>query len=207
MEAHANAVSLHFMYYKFVRIHASLRITPAMASGVTGKLRKIANIMTLIEAKEAEKSPARSLQEQGSNRGAMNDLFKSPLQRRNIINYLLLIASPFGTAPALVALYLSWRAAAAADDDWRKSHYLYQKQSALVAVLARLAVFPGLPLFIMSAQQHGRSSREFSPVIYGLAALLTVWLVARVIRGMLIASRHQAIANPRTFGVWPRISN
>lgn len=54
METHANAVSLHFMYYKFVRIYASLRITPAMASGVTGKLREIANIMTLIEAKEAE---------------------------------------------------------------------------------------------------------------------------------------------------------
>ncbi|RWF57782.1 MAG: hypothetical protein EOS50_05075 [Mesorhizobium sp.] len=37
VEAHANAVALHFMYYNFVRIHASLRMTPAMAAGVTGK--------------------------------------------------------------------------------------------------------------------------------------------------------------------------
>ncbi|BAB54782.1 msr9586 (plasmid) [Mesorhizobium japonicum MAFF 303099] len=31
VEAHANAVALHFMYYNFVR----LRMTPAMAAGVT----------------------------------------------------------------------------------------------------------------------------------------------------------------------------
>ena len=29
------AVALHFMYYNFCRIHQSLRITPAMAAGVT----------------------------------------------------------------------------------------------------------------------------------------------------------------------------
>ena len=52
---HANAVALHFMYYNFVRIHASLRMTPAMAAGVTGKLWEIADIVALIEAKEAEK--------------------------------------------------------------------------------------------------------------------------------------------------------
>ena len=55
VEAHANAVALHFMYYKFVRIHASLRMTPAMAAGVTDKLWEIADIVALIEAKEAEK--------------------------------------------------------------------------------------------------------------------------------------------------------
>ena len=55
VEAHANAVALHFMYYNFVRIHASLRMTPAMAAGVTGKLWEIADIVALIEAKEAEK--------------------------------------------------------------------------------------------------------------------------------------------------------
>ncbi len=55
VEAHANAVALHFMYYNFVRIHATLRVTPAMAAGVTGKLWEVADIVTLIEAKEAEK--------------------------------------------------------------------------------------------------------------------------------------------------------
>ena len=42
MENHIAAISLHFMYYNFVRIHQTLRVTPAMAAGVTiacGKLR------------------------------------------------------------------------------------------------------------------------------------------------------------------------
>lgn len=54
VEAHANAVALHFMYYNFVRIHATLRITPAMAAGVTGKLWEIGDIVALIEANEAK---------------------------------------------------------------------------------------------------------------------------------------------------------
>ncbi|RWK48607.1 MAG: hypothetical protein EOR45_34085 [Mesorhizobium sp.] len=54
VETHANAVALHFMYYNFLRIHASLRMTPAMAAGVAGKLWEIGDIVALIEAKEAE---------------------------------------------------------------------------------------------------------------------------------------------------------
>lgn len=59
VEAHANAVALHFMYYNFVRIHKTLRVTPAMAAGVTDKLWEIADIVALIEAKEAEKPMVR----------------------------------------------------------------------------------------------------------------------------------------------------
>lgn len=59
IEQHVNAVALHFMYYNFVRIHASLRVTPAMAAGVTDKLWEVADIVALIEAKEAEKSTVR----------------------------------------------------------------------------------------------------------------------------------------------------
>ena len=55
VEQHANAVALHFMYYNFVRIHKTLRVTPAMAAGVTDKLWEIADIVALIEAKEAAK--------------------------------------------------------------------------------------------------------------------------------------------------------
>jgi hypothetical protein len=47
------------MYYNFARIHASLRMTPAMAAGVTDKLWEIADIVALIEAKEAEKPVVR----------------------------------------------------------------------------------------------------------------------------------------------------
>lgn len=35
---HEYAVSLHFMHYNFCRIHKSLRVTPAMAAGVTDHL-------------------------------------------------------------------------------------------------------------------------------------------------------------------------
>lgn len=54
VENHAYAVALHFMYYNFVRIHKSLRMTPAMAAGVTDRLWEIGDIVALIEAKEAE---------------------------------------------------------------------------------------------------------------------------------------------------------
>jgi IS1 family transposase len=33
-----SAVALHFAHYNFVRIHRTLRVTPAMAAGVTGRL-------------------------------------------------------------------------------------------------------------------------------------------------------------------------
>src|SRR5207302_4798066 len=35
MGNHAHAMALHFLYYNFVRIHQTLRTTPAMAAGVT----------------------------------------------------------------------------------------------------------------------------------------------------------------------------
>lgn len=33
-----HALALNFMHYNFCRIHKTLRVTPAMAAGVTGKL-------------------------------------------------------------------------------------------------------------------------------------------------------------------------
>jgi hypothetical protein len=37
-ENHAHIMAIYFMHYNFVRIHQTLRVTPAMAAGVTGKL-------------------------------------------------------------------------------------------------------------------------------------------------------------------------
>jgi hypothetical protein len=53
VENPAHAVALHFTYYNFVRIHKTLRMTPAMAAGVTDKLWEISDIVDLIEEKEA----------------------------------------------------------------------------------------------------------------------------------------------------------
>ena len=49
-ENHAHMVSLHFMHYNFCRIHSSLRVTPAMAAGVTGKLWSVEDIVDLLDA-------------------------------------------------------------------------------------------------------------------------------------------------------------
>jgi hypothetical protein len=38
IENHAHSVALFAMYYNFVRIHKTLRTTPAMAAGVSKRL-------------------------------------------------------------------------------------------------------------------------------------------------------------------------
>lgn len=54
VENHAHAVALHFMYYNFVRIHAKLRMSPAMAANVTDRLWEVSDIVALVEAAEDE---------------------------------------------------------------------------------------------------------------------------------------------------------
>jgi IS1 family transposase len=48
LENHIAAVSLHFMYYNFVKIHSTLRCTPAMQAKVTDRLWDIADIVELV---------------------------------------------------------------------------------------------------------------------------------------------------------------
>jgi len=56
VENHAYAVALHYMYYNFVRLHGKIRVTPAMAAGVTDRLWEVSDIVALVEAADA---PAR----------------------------------------------------------------------------------------------------------------------------------------------------
>lgn len=44
-----HAVSLHFMYYNFVRIHKSIKVTPAMEAGVTDRLWSLEDITALTD--------------------------------------------------------------------------------------------------------------------------------------------------------------
>jgi IS1 family transposase len=53
IENHAHAVALHMMYYNFVRIHKTLRVTPAMAAGVTDKLWEISDVVAMLEKWES----------------------------------------------------------------------------------------------------------------------------------------------------------
>jgi len=52
VENHITAVSLHFMHYNFVRIHQTLRMSPAMAAGVPDRLWEIRDIVKLLEERE-----------------------------------------------------------------------------------------------------------------------------------------------------------
>jgi len=54
VENHAHAVALHMMYYNFVRIHKTLRITPAMAASVSDRLWEIGDIAALVDAADAK---------------------------------------------------------------------------------------------------------------------------------------------------------
>ena len=53
VENHAHSVALFAMYYNFVRIHKTLRTTPAMAAGVTSRLWEIGDIVDVLEAWES----------------------------------------------------------------------------------------------------------------------------------------------------------
>lgn len=59
VENHAHAAALHFMHYNFVRIHKTLRVTPAMAAGVTERLWNMSDIVELIDAREANRKRTR----------------------------------------------------------------------------------------------------------------------------------------------------
>lgn len=49
VQNHAHAVALHFMYYNFGRIHKSLRVTPAMQSGVADHVWTLEEIAGLAD--------------------------------------------------------------------------------------------------------------------------------------------------------------
>ena len=66
LENHIAAIALHFMYYNFVRIHQTLRITPAMAAGVTDSPWEIADIVRLVEECESTDPHADAEWELGS---------------------------------------------------------------------------------------------------------------------------------------------
>lgn len=56
VENHVWSMALFTTYYNFVRIHKTLRMSPAMAASVTDRLWEIGDIVTLLEAAE---SPAK----------------------------------------------------------------------------------------------------------------------------------------------------
>lgn len=49
VENHAHSIALFYMHYNFVRVHQSLRVTPAMEAGLTSRVWSIQDIVELAE--------------------------------------------------------------------------------------------------------------------------------------------------------------
>ena len=52
VENHMHAVALHFMYYNFLKVHQTLKVTPAMEADLTDRLWDIADLVALVDAAE-----------------------------------------------------------------------------------------------------------------------------------------------------------
>jgi IS1 family transposase len=48
LEPHVASLAIDYMHYNFVRVHQSLRVTPAMAAGVTDRLWEISDLVELL---------------------------------------------------------------------------------------------------------------------------------------------------------------
>jgi hypothetical protein len=51
-ENHCHALALYFVFYNWVRIHKTLRVTPAMAAGLTDKLMDWSDVVAMIDNRE-----------------------------------------------------------------------------------------------------------------------------------------------------------
>ncbi len=49
LESHIYAISLYFVFYNFCRIHKTLKVSPAMAAGITDKLMCLEDVVGLID--------------------------------------------------------------------------------------------------------------------------------------------------------------
>lgn len=54
---HVHALSLYFVFYNFCRIHKTLRMSPAMAAGVTDRLWSLEDVIARIDADAAPAKP------------------------------------------------------------------------------------------------------------------------------------------------------
>jgi hypothetical protein len=55
VQNHVHAMALHFLHYNFVRIHQTLKMTPAMAAGVTKRLWEMSDVVDVLEAWEVSR--------------------------------------------------------------------------------------------------------------------------------------------------------
>ena len=52
IDNHCHALALYFVFYNFVKIHKTLRVTPAMQAGLTDRVWEWEDVLNLIDAKK-----------------------------------------------------------------------------------------------------------------------------------------------------------
>ncbi|MBL8657709.1 MAG: IS1 family transposase [Altererythrobacter sp.] len=67
LDNHIHALALYFAFYNFCRIHKSLRITPAMAAGITDRLWTLDDIVAKIDAMAPAPKPRGPYKKRNSN--------------------------------------------------------------------------------------------------------------------------------------------
>src|SRR5262249_25051524 len=53
LENHAAAIAGHFLHYNFVRLHKTLRVTPAMEAGLSDHVWSVEEMIGLLDRREA----------------------------------------------------------------------------------------------------------------------------------------------------------
>jgi len=56
LENHAAATTLNYFAYNFIKIHRTLRLSPAMAAGVSDRLWSVEDLVALWEAYEQRRA-------------------------------------------------------------------------------------------------------------------------------------------------------
>jgi hypothetical protein len=56
LENHAHMVALYALWYNFVRIHKTLRTSPAMAAGIEQRLWSMEDVVALVDARSEKVS-------------------------------------------------------------------------------------------------------------------------------------------------------
>ena len=73
LENHEHMVALYALWYNFVRIHKTLRTSPAMAAGIETRLWSMEDVVALIDARETEpkkRGPYKPRQPKAANANA-----------------------------------------------------------------------------------------------------------------------------------------
>ena len=70
---HVHMVALYTVFYNFVRIHKTVKCSPAMAAGVTGKLWSMDDVLALIDAKAEAPKARGSYKPRAAKAGAISN--------------------------------------------------------------------------------------------------------------------------------------